>query len=219
MVKIHIDFLFKIFFSCFFIHSKKINNSYNEIDVVLKIITFTFYKNRLMSIIDIIIILPIIWGLYKGFTKGLIVEIASLVALLLGIWGAMKFYKFTENIIEQNIDGFESYLPIIAFSITFIGIVVGIHLLAKIIDKLIKAVALGIINRIAGAVFGGLKFLLIISAFLVIIDKIDSQTHLLEDNTKNESLLYKPVLSITYGIFPSLKNITPDINTNFTITN
>jgi len=172
-----------------------------------------------MSVIDIVIILPVIWGLYKGFTKGLIVEIASLLALLAGIWGAMKFYKFTENVIEQNIDGFEKYLPIIAFAITFIGIVIGIHLLAKLIDKLVKAVALGIINRIAGAVFGGLKFLLIISAFLVIIDKVDNQTHLLEDKTKNESFLYKPVLLLTYSIFPSLKLINTDIEPNFTITN
>ena len=172
-----------------------------------------------MSVIDIVIILPIIWGLYKGFTKGLIVEVASLLALLAGIWGAMKFYKFTAEIIEQNIDGFEKYLPIIAFAITFIGIVIGIHLLAKIIDKLVKAVALGIVNRIAGAIFGGLKFLLIISAFLVIIDKVDSQTNLLENKTKEESLLYKPVLSVTYGIFPSLKSINTSIEPNFTITN
>ena len=171
-----------------------------------------------MSVIDIIIILPLLWGLYKGFTKGLIVEVASLAALVIGIWGAMKFYKFTEGIIEQNIDGFEKYLPIIAYALTFIGIVIGIHLLAKIIDKLVKAVALGIVNRIAGAVFGGLKFLLIISAFLVILDKIDSQAHFLEDKTKNESLLYKPVLSLTYSIFPSLKGINPTVNNQFTIT-
>lgn len=171
-----------------------------------------------MSVIDIVIILPVIWGLYRGFTKGLIVEVASLIALLAGVWGAMKFYKFTENIIENNIDGFEKYLPIIAFAITFIGIVIGIHLLAKIIDKLVKAVALGIVNRIAGAVFGGLKFLLIISALLVIIDKTDNQMHFIEDKTKNESILYKPVLSVAYNIFPSLNSINPTINSQFTIT-
>jgi len=169
----------------------------------------------LMSVIDIIIILPIIWGLYKGFSKGLIIEIAQLGALLLGIWGAMKFYKFTENIIEQNINGFEKYLPIIAFALTFIGIVIIIHLLARIIDKFIKAIALGIINRIAGAIFGAIKFLLIISAFLVIIDKIDNQTKILEDNTKNKSLLYTPVLAVTYGIFPSLRTFNSNVKPIF----
>jgi len=175
-----------------------------------------------MSILDILILLPVIWGIYKGFTKGLIIEVASLLALLIGIYGAMKFYGVTSGLIEEQISTSQKYLPIIAFGLTFVGIVIGIHLLAKIIDKLVKAVALGIVNRIAGAVFGGLKFFLIIGAIMVVVDKLDSETHFLEEKTKQESILYQPSLNLVYGIFPTLNKLkntdfTPDIDVNMSL--
>jgi membrane protein required for colicin V production len=160
-----------------------------------------------MSIIDIIIIIPVIWGLYKGFTKGLIGQLAQLGALLIGVWGAMKFYKFVEDLIDKNTNGFEKYLPIISFALIFIGIVIIIHLLSKLIDNVVKAAALGWINKIAGAVFGGLKYLIIVGALLVIVDKIDNATKLLEETTKTNSLLYKPTLSLTYSMFPALTDV------------
>ena len=158
-----------------------------------------------MSMLDLIIIIPVLWGLYKGFTKGLVIEVASLLALGLGIWGAMHFYSYTSNIIQNNVKGFEQYLPVISYAVTFLAIVIGVHLLAKILDKLIKMIALGFVNRALGALFGGLKFLLFVSAFLVIIDKIDNKTNFLEKETKNNSVLYENVLNITYSIYPKLK--------------
>ncbi len=155
-----------------------------------------------MTILDIIIILPVVWGLYKGFTKGLIVEVASLLALVLGIWGAMHFYNYTADILKDNINNYESYLPIISYAVTFLIIVILVHLIAKILDKLIKMVALDIVNRILGAIFGGLKFLLIICAFLVIIDKIDENAGIIQKETKENSVLYKPLLKLTYNIYP-----------------
>lgn len=172
-----------------------------------------------MSIIDVIIILPIIWGIYKGFTKGLIKEVATLLALVIGVYGAMSLYGYTSGLIETQIQTSQKYLPIIAFALTFIAIVIGIHLLAKLLDKLVKAVALGIPNRIAGAVFGGIKFFLIIAAILVIIDKIDYETQFLEKETKDKSVLYQPSLDLLYSISPAINNIketdlTPDIDLN-----
>ena len=170
-----------------------------------------------MSVFDVIIIIPIIWGVYKGFTKGLVKEIATLVALIIGVYGAMSLYGYTSGLIEDQISTSQKYLPVISFALTFIAIVIGVHLLAKLLDKLVKAVALGIVNRIAGAIFGGLKFFLIVAAILIVIDKIDYETHFLEKETKEKSILYKPSLELVYAIFPTIDKIketdlTPDIN-------
>ena len=170
-----------------------------------------------MSVIDIIILLPVIWGIYKGFTKGLVKEIASLLSLVVGVYGAMTLYGYTSGLIETQINTSQKYLPVIAFALTFIAIVIGIHLLAKLLDKLVKAVALGIPNRIAGAVFGGLKFFVLVATALVIIDKIDYETHFLEEKTKSNSVLYQPSLDFIYSVSPVINNIketdlTPDID-------
>jgi len=169
-----------------------------------------------MSVFDIIIIIPVLWGVYKGFTKGLIKEIATLLALVIGVYGAMSLYGYASGLIETQIDTPKKYLPVISFALTFIVIVIAVHFLAKLLDKLVKAVALGIANRIAGAVFGGIKFFLIIATILIIIDKIDYETNFLEKKTKEDSILYQASLDLVYSVFPTIDKIkktdlTPDI--------
>ncbi len=159
-----------------------------------------------MSFLDVIILIPIIWGAYKGFSKGLISELSTLVALLLGVWGAIHFAGFISDILINSFNMSDKYLPVISFALTFILIVIAVHFVAKLLTKLIKAVSLNFINKLAGMAFGILKFGLIISIVIVIIDKIDSDINFISQKTKNESLLYKPVEKIAKTIFPSLND-------------
>ena len=48
-----------------------------------------------MNYFDYLLLLPLVYGLYRGFTKGLIIELASLVALIAGVYGAMYLSSFT----------------------------------------------------------------------------------------------------------------------------
>jgi len=149
-----------------------------------------------MNIFDIVIIIPLLWGLYKGIRKGLIIEIATLAALVLGIWGGMHFSNFTASKIESFLDINSSYLPLISFAVTFIGIVIIVHLLARIIEKLIKAVALGFVNTLGGALAGIAKFGCIVSIAILLIDRANSAANFIDPTTLNESLLYYHFLAI-----------------------
>jgi len=157
-----------------------------------------------MNYFDLIFVIPLLWGAYKGFSKGLIVSAASLVALLLGIYGAIRFSGFVGGLVSENINIQDNYLPLIAFAITFVGIVVGIHFAAKMISKLVKAIALGWLDTLAGIAFGLLKAAFIISIFIFIFDKIDTSNNLFSKDLKEESLLYGPIKTLAPAIFPSL---------------
>ena len=157
-----------------------------------------------MNYFDLIFVVPLLWGAYKGFSKGLIVSVASLVALLLGIYGAIRFSGFVGSFVSENVNIQDNYLPLIAFAITFVGIVVGIHFAAKMISKLVTAIALGWLNTLAGIVFGLLKAAFIISIFIFIFDKIDSNENFISKDVKKESLLYEPIKILAPAIFPSL---------------
>lgn len=157
-----------------------------------------------MNYIDIIIAIPLVWGLYQGFSKGLIISAASLAALILGIYGAIKFSHITSFYLINNFDLSDKYLPIIAFAVTFVIIVVLIHLLAKILDKLVKAVALGFINRIAGMVFNVFKFAFILSVIIMILEGFDKKMSFIPKDMKEQSLLYEPLASIAPMVFPYL---------------
>ena len=110
-----------------------------------------------MNWLDAAILVILILSLVTGFINGLVKEIASLAALILGIWGAIRFSSFTAEKLYDYFDMTGHYVGIIAFIITFAIIVVIIHFIGILADKIVNAVSLGFINRILGIVFGLLK--------------------------------------------------------------
>ncbi len=159
-----------------------------------------------MSWIDIVILIIFLWSAYQGFTKGFIITIASLVALIIGIIGAIKFSGFTADLLSEKVDLNPETLNLIAFAITFILIVIATHIVARLADKLVKAVALGFVNRIAGILFNLLKTALIISIVLVILERIDEKASFIPRSETEKSALYMPLHSFAPLIFPYLRS-------------
>jgi len=158
-----------------------------------------------MNYIDLILAIPLLWAVYRGFTKGFVLQLATLAALLLGIFGGIRFSGYTADILVSRFDMDPGKTDILAFAITFIVIVVVVHLVARLLDKLIGAIALGFVNRIFGVLFALLKIAFILSILLVIVNSIDSRVHFLPQEEVNNSLLYKPIAGFAPMIFPYLK--------------
>ncbi len=156
------------------------------------------------NIFDLIVIVMLAWSAYRGFSKGLIASAASLIALLLGVWGAIKFSSFTAGYLVNYIHVDEKLLSIISFAVTFILIVIAIHFIAKAIEGLANAVALGIVNKIFGAAFGVLKTAFIISVILVFINAANARLGFLSSEFKKESMLYQPIAAFATKIFKYL---------------
>jgi membrane protein required for colicin V production len=161
-----------------------------------------------MNYFDIILIIPLIWGVYKGFKKGFIIEIASFIALGLGIWGGMRFSSISAKYLSDAFEISEKVMPLISFAATFIAIVLVVFTLAKMLQKIITMVALGFINRAAGALFGMLKFGLIMSVLINFANIINAQISFIDPEMKNTSILYKPMGKISQIIIPGLKEIS-----------
>ncbi len=158
-----------------------------------------------MNYIDIIILAFIVWAIYRGFKNGLFVEIASIAALVLGIWGSIRFSWFTQNKLVEYFDMQGEYLGLIAFIITFIVIVILIHFLAKALDKLMKAVALGFAVRILGVLFAVLKTTLIMSIIFIVLNTINQKVKFLSQEKISESKLYKPIADFAPLLFPIIE--------------
>jgi len=172
--------------------------------VFFRLVIVIFAKRKRMNYIDLLIAIPLVWGAFVGFKNGLIIEVASLAALLLGILGAIHFSDFTANFLVANLNITTQYINLIAFAITFVGIVILVHLLAKMIDKLVKAVALGFVNRLLGMVFGLIKYAFLISIILVIINAINRNMTFISKGKIENSILYKPLSDFAPSIFPYL---------------
>jgi len=160
-----------------------------------------------MSYIDIAIIIPLIWGLYRGFVKGLIIQVASLISLILGIYIGVKFSDVASALLQENFTLDKQYLGIISFVITFIVVVVGIHFIAKLLEKIVNMVAMGIFNKLLGSLMGAAKYGLIISVLLVIVNSIDASFNIVSESEKRKSVLYGPMLKIVPAIIPGIKSL------------
>ncbi|MGB1218677.1 MAG: CvpA family protein [Flavobacteriales bacterium] len=146
--------------------------------------------------LDFLIAIPIAIYMIKGFQKGLVHALASFAGLILGVFGAMLFLDQIRNYLQDHLQLSQSVLTIIAFLIIFSCIVLAVKLLGKILTNLFKAVALGFVNRLAGLIFGFITSFLVVGLAVYALNNVDERFKLLSPETKSESKLYKPVLSV-----------------------
>ncbi|MGX1927850.1 CvpA family protein [Flagellimonas sp. 2504JD4-2] len=154
-----------------------------------------------MEFLDIVIGVLLVWGLYKGLKNGLFVEIASLVALVAGLYGAIHFSYLAGDYISERMDWSASYINITAFLITFFAIVLAVHFAGKFLTKIADFAMLGLLNKIAGGIFGALKVAIIVGALLIFFERLTSSFSFVNEETKKESILYEPVKEIGAFVF------------------
>lgn len=167
-----------------------------------------------MNYIDIALGILLVLAAISGFRKGFVSEVASLAALILGIWGAIKFSYITSDFLIENLSLETDYMGVISFVVTFVVIVILVHIVGNTVNNLLNIVMLGFVNKLAGLVFGILKSALILSIILVVFDKIDDDVHILNEKTKENSRMYEPIRSFAPSIFPFIDVWEIDLKNN-----
>lgn len=157
-----------------------------------------------MELLDIVLGGFLCYGLYKGLKNGLFVELASLISLVLGIYFAIKFSYLTKSFLENQFGWTSKFVQILAFLLTFLLVVVGIRLLAKVFTKIADFAFLGWLNKLGGAVFSVLKTILLLSIVLNIFQKININNLIVRQETLNKSVFFNPIQEISGFIYPSL---------------
>lgn len=159
-----------------------------------------------MQLIDILLAIPLLFFIYKGWKKGLVREVATLVGLIAGIWACVHL---SQQVAEWlNLDSENSIL--IAFIITFIAVLVLTYLLGRCVEGLLKAAKLSLLNRLAGALLGAVKALCILAVLLNYVVMFDKQETVLKPDMKKSSLLYRPVYNVGNRLTASLKQFIND---------
>ena len=157
-----------------------------------------------MNVLDIIFLIPIIWLMYRGYQKGFIIELSSLVALILGIYFAINFSNFAADFLTLNFEVGDKYLSIMAFVVTFLVVVFVVFMVGKILEKFIDILLLGFVNKIAGAAFGLIKAAFLLSVILWIINSFDLSRSIIKQKTRDDSVLYATIEKFAPTIIPKL---------------
>ncbi|MDD2634638.1 MAG: CvpA family protein [Bacteroidales bacterium] len=161
-----------------------------------------------MSIFDIVIAIIICYFGYKGYKNGLIKELGSLVALIAGVFVAIRFSDLLNSILTSKTNIDSEFAPIISFAIIFIAVIVLVLLFSKILDRFIKLIKLNWLNKIGGIVFSLLKTSLILGGLFFLVLQLNDKLGLLEPEVFNKTLLYFPLVRIFKFVFPYLDHLT-----------
>ena len=142
-----------------------------------------------MNYLDIVILIILaLFGL-KGLRKGLIIEVVTLLALVVGIFGAMRFSDFTAEHLQEVMNIDPKFLNTIAFVLTFVILVVVVNLIGRAASKLAKTLELGLLDGLGGFVFGVAKGVLLCSLIIVVFNNLHFMG-IIKEEAKKESKLY-----------------------------
>ena len=111
-----------------------------------------------MKGLDLVILLFTAFLVVKGIWKGFVKEIAGIAAVLLAVIVSFVYHDSATALLSNHFEF--NYLPTIAYIIVFIIVYSAVMLLGNLVDKILKTVFLGGINRILGGVFGAVKSVL-----------------------------------------------------------
>lgn len=167
-----------------------------------------------MKLIDILLIIPLIWFTLKGFRRGLVIELATLIALIGGIYIAYFFSHITASFILKTFNISSAYLQPVSFIITFVVVVILVFMLAKAMETIVKTVCLSFFNKLAGGVFGFLKVAVILGFILFHISYLDSEKKILSKDNRENSFTYTPLVTLATTAIPLMKDLRDKVLDN-----
>jgi membrane protein required for colicin V production len=168
-----------------------------------------------MNFIDILIVIPVIYAGWKGFKHGLIIEVFTLLALVVGIYAGIHFSDYVAAFLKKTFSWNSKYVPILSFTITFLAVGAMVYFAGKTIEKVVKVVRLSPVNKGLGVFFGVLKMTYFLSVLIVILESYDEKNDFFPEDSKEASLLYGRVKNVSTKTIPGLSESTIFIKNAF----
>ena len=122
-------------------------------------------------IIDVIFFAVLIYTFYVGFSRGIIKTVFVGISVVIGFVAALKFTPIVKTLIEEGFTTNGPLVPFIAFILIFFGVMIIIRLFSALLENVVDAADLEVLNKFMGGIlFGGLG-ILVYSGLLIFFDK------------------------------------------------
>ena len=100
--------------------------------------------------IDIAFVIVMLLAVFKGLSKGLILGIFSLVAFTIGLAAALKLSAVVAVYLNNNVTTSTKWLPVLSFILVFVGVVLLVNLIGRVIKKAMQIAMLGWMDKLGG---------------------------------------------------------------------
>jgi membrane protein required for colicin V production len=126
----------------------------------------------IINFLDIIILVLTLFFAYNGFRRGFIDQTSTILGLLAALFVAVRQYVYFTQFLEPYLDLSTSLLQFISFAVIFIVVNIVIHVLGITLKKIVDAIFLQPVDRVAGFLLGIFKAGIIVYLLILILAQI-----------------------------------------------
>lgn len=137
-------------------------------------------------IIDLTFLGMMVLAVFRGFQKGLIIAVFSLVAFIVGLAAAIKLSAVVAGYLKDSVNISAQWLPVLSFLAVFIAVVLLIRMAAKLIEASVEMAMMGWVNKIGGALFYIVLYTILLSVALFFL----VQLNIISEKTIKESVTF-----------------------------
>lgn len=119
-----------------------------------------------MTALDVLLLLPLGIGAVKGYRRGLVLEVVSLLAFVLAVVGGLSLLSAAVPLVRHYVGSAFGLLPLVSFALVFVAIMWGVHLLGGLLKTAVHLTPLGVLDNLLGAAAGVVKWVLGLSLLL-----------------------------------------------------
>lgn len=156
--------------------------------------------------LDLIILLPLIYGAYKGYKRGFIMSLFMLLAVIVGLYAA---FHFTDVIVDYGKEHFEwssKYISPLTFLSLFLVVGAGVYFGGKVLESVIKLAKLSVLNSLAGALLGLLQWIYFVGSLLLMLISFDQKEKIISKETKQHSYVLPVITAVLHGSIPGVSS-------------
>lgn len=103
----------------------------------------------------------------RGLIRGLVAEIAGVVAIVGGLWYARRSFATLADYLTFIPD--PTWRQIVAYVLIFLAVMIAVGIVARILRKVLEFSFVMWVDKVAGALTGAFKGLVICSALLILV--------------------------------------------------
>lgn len=154
---------------------------------------------------DILFLFAMVVAVIKGFTKGFVVGLFSFVAYYVGLAAALKLSVVVANYLSKGDSGYSLWLPVFSFLLVFVGVVIAVNLIGKLIKSVVTFSTLGWLDKLGGILFFVIIYLFIFSFLVFYAVKVS----LFSQETLASSRVYSLIEPVAPGMVDFLGKALP----------
>lgn len=159
--------------------------------------------------IDLIYLIVLGIGAWKGYQKGLVVSVFSFFSLVIGLAVSLRFSATIADALYESVNDYVDWFPFLGFILVFATTVAIIRFAAQLLKEAVTLLLLGWLDKLGGILLYCLLYTLIFSSVLFFLFHL----HILNQLDGNYSWVYlylypvsKVTLHLVGAILPYCKN-------------